>query len=54
MTCDVCGRAITDDEACYPHDRACDGHPHREPWCYCDTVTCPACCWYCNATETPA
>jgi|GEM_PF-4194507 len=53
MTCDVCGRLITDDEACYPHDRGCDGQPHHEPWCHCDTIICPACCWECATGEAP-
>jgi len=56
MTCDVCGRAVADDEACWPHDRDCAaGFPHDDGYCWCDNVTCPTCCWDCNAaTEGPA
>jgi len=50
VTCNVCGRSITDDEACYPHNRGC----YQLPWCGCDNVTCPECCWECAAVEGPA
>ena len=49
MTCDVCGRPVTDDEACYPHDRACT--TFIVDHCRCDNITCPECCWHCNPKE---
>ena len=55
LACDVCGRAVADDEACWPHDRDCTaGVPHDDGYCWCHNVTCPACCWDCNAIESPA